>query len=164
MICIAINSEINYKVLLCLFLRVQLFSDDISVFSPSRLFSSWSRDARRLFAVAFSSFTLSLSLTLSSLWVEGSACLSQLTRDGERVLHEDDRKKTIGHIPQSTYIYRVPQGMFPRRNWDSPNSSPPLRACGWGGWGSPNADDFEKKHSALPTLWHIQLQLLQGSN
>ncbi len=59
--------------------------------------------------------------------------------------------------PQSTYLYRVPQCMSPRRNWDSPTPSlasecPPtpnqrggthtrLRARGWG---SPNSDDWRK--------------------
>ncbi len=61
-------------------------------------------------------------------------------------------------VPQSTYIYRAPQCMSPRRNWDSPNSSPasecapPLPDQRVGGrtrlrlrgWGSPNSDDWRK--------------------
>ncbi len=58
---------------------------------------------------------------------------------------------------QSTYIYRAPQCMFPRRNWASPNPSPASKCAlpptkRWGGhtrrrlkgWGSPNSDDWRK--------------------
>jgi hypothetical protein len=59
---------------------------------------------------------------------------------------------------QSTYIYRVPQCMSPRRNWDSPTPSlasecapPPGTKEGGGhtrllvrGWSSPNSDDWRK--------------------
>ncbi len=72
--------------------------------------------------------------------------------------------------PQNTYIYRVPQCMSPRRNWDSPT---PSRASEWvplppepggGGANSPAGEGLgesqfrrlEKKLSILPTLcmWH----------
>jgi hypothetical protein len=55
--------------------------------------------------------------------------------------------------PQSTYIYRVPQCISPRRNWDSPNPSPASECAskvGEGvvegahlpaGEGDPNSDD-----------------------
>jgi hypothetical protein len=58
---------------------------------------------------------------------------------------------------QSTYIYRVPQCMSTRWNWDSPTPSLasecalPPRTKGWGGhspaakgWGSPNSVDWGK--------------------
>jgi hypothetical protein len=71
--------------------------------------------------------------------------------------------------PQSTYIYRVPQCMSPRRNWDSPTpslvsecASPPETKGGGEhtrlqvrGWGSPNSDDFSAYSmgkSIQPTL------------
>ncbi len=58
---------------------------------------------------------------------------------------------------QSTNIYRVPQSISPRRNWDSPTPSlasecaPSPEQKGGGhtrlrvsGWGSPNSDDWKK--------------------
>jgi len=72
----------------------------------------------------------------------------------------------MGSVPQSTYIYRAPQCMSPRWNWDSPT---PLAAseCALppgpkgGGAHSPAAKGvgesqfrrLEKKLSTLPTLW-----------
>ncbi len=59
---------------------------------------------------------------------------------------------------QKAHLYRVPQCMPPRRNWDSPKPSlnsdcaPPPGTKGGGGhtrlrvrgWGSPNSDDWRK--------------------
>jgi hypothetical protein len=140
--------------LLCLimsFRRVQLFSDDISVFSLSRLFSPWRRVSIwrgppsfccRLFFL----YSLSLTLTLSSLCVAGSACLSQLTRDGERVLHEDDRKKLLG-IYHKVLIFTEYHSVCPLARIGTPPTPLPLAsvpppppnqrvgggtlACGW---------------------------------
>jgi hypothetical protein len=42
---------------------------------------------------------------------------AQLEARGVRKIHPAFRK---GSSPQSTYIYRVPQCMSPRQNWDSP--------------------------------------------
>jgi hypothetical protein len=64
----------------------------------------------------------------------------------------------IVSLPQSTFIYRVPQCMSPRRNWDSPTPSlkgggdtlfPVPRGGGQTrllvrGWGSPDSDDWRK--------------------
>ncbi len=77
--------------------------------------------------------------------------------------------------PQSTYIYREPQCMSPRRNWDSPNPSPPTecalppRTKGWGahspaakgvGRGGPIPTTGEKaQHSAYSVASSIQLIL-----
>jgi hypothetical protein len=58
----------------------------------------------------------------------------------------------------STHIYRAPQCMSPRQNWDSPSPSPasecalpPVPKGGGGhtrprlrGWASPNSDDWRK--------------------
>ncbi len=69
-------------------------------------------------------------------------------------------------VPQSTYIYRVPQCMSLRRNWDSHSLSrqrvcPPPEpkgggtlACGRGGGGVP-IPTTEEKLSTLPTLWSV---------
>ncbi len=66
---------------------------------------------------------------------------------------------------QSTYIYRVPQCMSPRRLWDSPTPSLPsdcapspgtkgrgTLACGWG-VGESQFRRLEKKLSTLLSLW-----------
>ncbi len=63
----------------------------------------------------------------------------------------------VYYNPQRTYIYRVPQCMGPRLNWDSPTPSlagecatSPGTKGGWHsrlrvrGWGSPNSDDWRK--------------------
>jgi len=68
-----------------------------------------------------------------------------------------DFQKVKEDHPQSTYIYRVPQCMSPRRNWVSPTSSlasecaPTPGTKGGGGtrlrerrWGRPNSDDWRK--------------------
>ena len=54
----------------------------------------------------------------------------------------------ISPTTQSTYIYRVPQCMSPRQNWDSPTPLSRQRVCpsppNQRGWGSPNFDDWRK--------------------
>jgi hypothetical protein len=77
-----------------------------------------------------------------------------------RILHLQSKYCAGVFKPQSTYIYRVPQCMSPRRNWDSPTPSlasecaPPPQAKGGRahspageGWGSPNSDDWRKSLS-----------------
>jgi hypothetical protein len=71
----------------------------------------------------------------------------------------------IPHWSRSTYIYRVPQCMSPRRNWDSSNPSPasecahpPNQRVGshspaGGGLEESQFRRLEKKLSTLPTLW-----------
>jgi hypothetical protein len=49
---------------------------------------------------------------------------------------------------QSTYLYRVPQCMSSRQNWDSPTRS----SAGEGAEKS-QFRRLEKKLSTLPTLW-----------
>ncbi len=62
---------------------------------------------------------------------------------------------------KGTYISRVPQCLSPRPNWDPPPPLPPASvsplesggetlACGWGGGGGPNSDDWRK--SLAPCL------------
>jgi hypothetical protein len=79
--------------------------------------------------------------------------------------------KSLGWVidPQSSYIYRAPQCISHRRNWDSPYPSPPSeckvclppspRTTGWGGThhtakglGESQFRRLEKKLSTLPTL------------
>ncbi len=78
---------------------------------------------------------------------------------GERSIESYGPRK-LGPLSQSNYIYRVPQCMYPCRNWvPQPLSRkrvcppPPnqrvggqtsLRVGGGGGWGSPNSDDWRK--------------------
>jgi hypothetical protein len=72
---------------------------------------------------------------------------------------------------QSSYLYRVPQCMSPRGNWDSPTPSlasecaPPPRTKGGRhtrlrvrGWGSSNSDDW-RKSLALCLLWGFNPQM-----
>ncbi len=65
------------------------------------------------------------------------------------IMHE-----SLDFIPQSTYIYRAPQCMSPRRNWGL--SHPLSRQCARnkGGGGSPRRQ-LEKNLSTLPTLCFI---------
>ncbi len=76
-------------------------------------------------------------------------------------------------IPQSTYIYRVPHCMSPRRNWDCPTPSlasecaPPPGTKGGGahspageGLGESPFRRLEKKLSTLPTLCSIPSHLV----
>ncbi len=74
------------------------------------------------------------------------------------VLVWGNRRREDYSTAQSTYIYRVPQYMSPRRNWDSPTPylasacAPPTGTKEGGGhtrlrvrgWGSPNSDDWRK--------------------
>jgi hypothetical protein len=84
--------------------------------------------------------------------------------DNQKITKKQYRKKAKiifkkRYWAQSTYIYRVPQCMSPRRNWDSPtppqsvasDCAPPPQAKGGRahspageGWGSPNSDDWRK--------------------
>jgi hypothetical protein len=69
----------------------------------------------------------------------------------------------LGSLKGLKSKYRVPQGMSPRRNWDSPTpsrsegASPPNQRGGTvacrRGVGEPQFRRLEKKFSTLPTLW-----------
>ncbi len=75
------------------------------------------------------------------------------------------QERAVYSTAQSTYIYRAPQCMSPRRNWDSPNPSPasecalspPRTNGGAHGYGDGRVPirRLEKKLTTLPALCSI---------
>jgi hypothetical protein len=99
-----------------------------------------------------------------------SAPLFRFCSRSHLYLYLSSLNQTVNVATQSTYIYRVPQCMSPRRKWDSPTPSlasecaPPPEikgeTKGGGGANSPAGEGLvesqfrrlEKKLSILPTL------------
>ncbi len=95
-------------------------------------------------------------------WLLYLTCRQSSCSDTSNAATVDVTTGRVSLKAQSTYIYRAPQCMSPRRNWDSPTPlpqasvpSPPDQRVGGHtrlhlrGWGSSNSDAGEKaQHSA----------------